>query len=139
MTITAETTAYLDAVEQFARRLFKFRRDIEYLVELSKTGTGRQTFDEMIFHAKFITSASAVLKRSGPQTEDTRNLSNELRNGLERVSSLIHTIIEKAPEDVRSQFVRGYFSPTPGHLTNLLALLYELSWVKNYTIDRERR
>jgi len=131
-----ETESYLDALEKFAGRKFRHRSDIKVLLELSPS---RETvFEEIVFYAKFISNAYAVLRRTGPAGEDTSRLSAEFQEKLGQSASLIRTILTDASSEVRTNFSDRFLAPSPDSLSRFLELLGELSWIKNYDNDKKR-
>ena len=138
MDIHSETHNFLDEVEHFAHRKFRYRKDIEQLVELTRRHKMQQVFDDVVFYAKFISNAYAVLNRSGTPSEDTLKLSNEFKEILEKTATLLRTMIKEGPDDVKQHVTMTYLSLTNDSMNAFLSLLYELSWIKNYILDERR-
>ena len=136
--IRLETQTYLDAVEQFAHRKFQFRDDLGLLTDLSESRNMKQLFDDILFFAKFVSNANNVLKRAGVHSEETQKLSAEFKESLEKSSTLLRTLVKEAPEEVKKDFTARFFSLSQESVSNLLSLLYELSWIKNYSLDKHR-
>jgi len=131
-----ETGPYLDALEAYAGRKFRYRSDLALLIELSSS---RDTvFDEIVFYAKFIANAYAVLRRTGQGGEDTSRLSAEFQEKLGRTAALLRTTLADAAEDVRTEFSDRFLSPSPDSMARFLDLLGELSWIKNYDNEKKR-
>lgn len=137
MTLRPETESYLSNVERFAKRTFRFRMEIGIIVELAATPSLRRALDDLLFIAKFVTNAFNVLKRVGSSTEDTVKLSAEFKDGMEKGSALLKTMVKEAPDDVKKIFLTKFLSHSHENLNDLLALFYELSWLKNYSLDNK--
>ncbi len=130
-----DAKAFLDSVERFAGRPLSHRREIETLLSIAKNRSMREVFNDIVFMAKFITNASSVLRRQGGDSAETGKLAQELRESLEKSSALLRTLIKEEPQEVKSSFTSRYLTLTPEAMTSFLALLSDLAWVKNYTID----
>ncbi|OLD75657.1 MAG: hypothetical protein AUI33_05380 [Ignavibacteria bacterium 13_1_40CM_2_61_4] len=131
-----ETESYLDALENVAGRKFRHRSDIKVLLELSSSRAN--VFEEIVFYAKFISNAYAVLRRTGSAGEDTSRLSAEFEEKLGRSASLIRTMLADATPEVRTNFTDRFLAPSPDSMARFLDFLNELSWIKNYHNDKKR-
>ena len=134
----AETQAYLDAVEQSTRRTLRLRGEIAMLIEVAGERGMEPLLEDVLFRAKFISNARNILSRVGKGRDDTEKLSLEFKEQLANVGTLLRTLVKEAPEDWKSAFARKYFSLDQESMASLLVLLEELSWLKNYALDRER-
>jgi hypothetical protein len=138
LTIREETRGFIDKVERAAGKKFLFRNDVELLYELASLHLLGSLFEDIIFYAKFVSHASTILKRVGPTNDETAKLADEFKEKLEKVSSLMKTLIDNAPEDMRELFNGRFFSLSQESMNSLMILLQELSRVKNYLLDQER-
>jgi hypothetical protein len=138
MTLRPETESYLDGVEQFVGKQFRYRSEIGLLIELAEARTMKQVFDDITFFAKFVSNAYIILKRVGPASKDIEKMSLEFKDKLEKVSTLLRTLIKEEQTDAKQQFVTRFLSLSNDSMNNLLELLYELSWIKNYSLDQKR-
>ena len=137
MTICEQTRKYIDAVEHFAGKKFQFSNELCILVQLAESNQMNQKFEEITFFAKFISSAYSILHRNPPQSEETRKLSTEFNEKLEKIHIILRELIEEAPQDIRATFIEKFLPLSHEGMKNLLAFLYELSWIKNYTLDNK--
>ncbi|MBI1806918.1 MAG: hypothetical protein HYR76_07700 [Ignavibacteria bacterium] len=135
-TIRPETNSLLDAVEQFAHRKFHYREEMAVLIELAQSTGGGQILDQITFHAKFISHAVTIMKRVGTDTDETAKLSAEFTRNLETTSELLHTLIDNAPEEIQNRFSTTFLSVSHESMNSLLDFLHDLSWLKNYSLDR---
>ena len=138
MTHRPETEHFLDDVERYVNKKFTLRDDIGTLYELSQDRSMKQLFGDILFSSKFITHASTILQRSGVSSDETQKLSVEFKTQVEKISTLLRTIVKEAHEDVKQRFRDRYFSLSHESMSALLVLLRELSWIKNYELDKER-
>ena len=136
--IRPETHAFLRVVERSAGRKFRFERDIALLLEVADQASIRQHFDDLTFYGKFVSHAAAILKRQGLAAEETASLSAELEATLKKTAKLMETILMRAPAEPAQSFRNRFLSHSPPSLESFLALLAELSWIKNYVLDQDR-
>jgi hypothetical protein len=132
----AETEAFLDAVEKSAHRTLRFRDDIGALIDLCDSQNMRPIFDDVLFLAKFVSNARNVISRVGPGSEETNKLASELKEQMEKIATLLRIIVKDAPGDLKVDFTENFLLLGHESLANLFALLAELSWIKNYDLDR---
>jgi hypothetical protein len=135
--IRSKNKELLDAVEQHYNRKFRFRHEIETLFEQKSAGVLDGEIEKMLFYAKFLSNAHSILSRSRADSEDILKLKTEFISKLEKVSSLFKLLIENTPNDFRKNFENLFLSLTQKSADDLLALLYELSWLKNYQLDNK--
>ncbi len=104
MNLQPSTESLLSDVEQFAHRKFRYRLEIGLLVEAAGTESLRRVWEDVLFNAKFLTNAYGLLKRVGSDSPDTVKLSSEFQDGVEKVSTLLRTLIKENPDEVRDLF-----------------------------------
>ena len=138
MKIRAETEAFVKEIEVSSGRRFQFREELTLLKELAEAHMMQQAFDDLTFQAKFVTNAAGILQRAGSNTDETRKLSGEMEEGMKRIATLLGGLLENAPDEVRSNFSSRFLSMTQESLQELLSLLRELRWIKNYALDKKR-
>ena len=137
-TLPSDTGRFLEDVERFAGRKLSFRTEVEQLVQASAHHGLEQTFEEIVFYAKFITNAAAVLKRSGTSGEETAKLMAEWNESLQKLTSLLTSILVHVPEEIRRRFTSRFLSLDQQSMGEYLSLLHDLSWIKNYWLDQKR-
>src|SRR5258708_22052120 len=124
-----DTQTFLDEVERSAGRKFLYRQDAALLVEAAERPGNRPVFDNVLFYAKFISHASAILKRYGISDEATEKLSKEYKEKLEEASALIKLLLAETPDDERQRFTDRFLTVSHASLNGLLSFLQELSWI----------
>ena len=132
-----ETDSFLSSVEQYVQKKFLYRNEIGLLWESAQDRNMKQVFDDICFYAKFVSNAYNILQRGG-QSDETEKLSVEFKDALEKVSTLIRTLIKEAPGEPKQQFIKHFFSLSHESMSNLIALFQELSRIKNYFLDQQR-
>lgn len=128
----------LDAVEKSNNCKLMHRSDIAFLLDEARTKGAERAFEDILFHAKFISHAQIILKREGTGTEQTKKLSVEFQQAIETISAMITTMIQGSSSPQRAQFQSRFLSLTPESLTQFFSLLQDLTMIKNYLLDRER-
>ncbi len=134
-----EALVFVGDVEKFAGKKFAFGGEIARLVQASNDGKKEAMLDELTFQAKFISRSQNILKQSGMDNQETAKLKNEFEKSLEMSKSLLSALLSDCPAEFNRDFSERFLSMTQSGLTNLLRLLYELSWIKNYWLDHENK
>jgi hypothetical protein len=111
------------------------RDDLAILLEVAYR-TGREGDLEQIgFLGKFCVRTYGIMKRIGREGEGYERLSAEFSANVEKVRSMLETLIPFVPEASRNGLTDRYLALAPAALDNLLALLHDVSWHKNWRID----
>jgi hypothetical protein len=129
----------LEQIESAAGGKLTRRDDLALLLALSKGENGRQTLEDLSFHAKAARRIHGIMERIGRDGEGYDKLEKEFALRLDRTTTLLSDLLRGAPADVAGRLQKDYLGMTPGSLQNLLALMYDLSWYKNWMIDRRGR
>ncbi len=108
------------------------------LYESAERGGEQAEFDELSFQAKFVHKTYGILQRLGKDGQGYDRMEGEFRAALERCGTLARRVLSGAPPAVQEQFAARYLALTPAALQDFLALCYDLSWYKNWHIDRRQ-
>lgn len=138
MVIRPEIHTFLDDVETFTAKKFSHRQEIEILVELSRSRSMEQVFRDITFFSKFLYKAFNILKRTGTNSAETEKLHIEFKDKLDKMTTLLKTLLKEAPEDIKEIFLFRFLSVSDDSMNSFFTLLYELSWIKNYELEQER-
>jgi hypothetical protein len=130
-----ETRVFVADLEKFAGRKLSFPEEIGLLVEAANEGPGRKVLEEAAFHAKFVSKTFDLMKRVGPGAEGFDKLQAELANTLRTTTALLQSLGSKFPDDARVEFEGRFLTPGEEQLTNLMQLVRDLAWVKNWMLD----
>ncbi len=136
MKISPETTHLVEEVEVLAHQRLHNSADLAVLLEIAKSQPQEQVLDNLSFLSKFLTKTFAVMTRIGKNGEGYEKLSREFTENLEKATSQLRAMMNEAPDDVRRRFTSEYFTMSPDALNRLMHLLNDLSWYKNWKIDR---
>ena len=135
MSTPSETEKFMGDLQAFAHRRLNFPGEVAQILEETAKNSLDQVFADAIFHAKFATKTREILGRIGPQGEGFDKLSTEFTNSVEKTTSLLKTIIKESPQEIKNHFVDDFFGMEQASFGNLLKLLEDLSWVKNWQVD----
>ncbi len=137
MEIRRETERFLKELDRFSQHRLKHPETLRILVEQAKKQNREELLDDTAFLSKFLWNAYTIMRREGPNSENTMKLLAEYNANLEKVITLIRTLITGTSEEVRQRFQTEFLSMTQESMTNLLSLLSDLSWMQNWSIDHK--
>ena len=130
-----QTVEFIKQLEAYSKRVLKYPREVAWLLDLADERRLSQVFEDAIFHAKFTTKTQEVMKRIGATGDGFDKLSSEFQASMEKVSTLLRTIVKESPEEVKQHFTKMFFGLDQQSFGNLMSLLADLSWVKNWEVD----
>jgi hypothetical protein len=111
------------------------RDDLAKLLLLGETEKGRQILANLGFHAKAGSRIHRMLSRIGREGEGYAALEKEFVITMDRTTTILSELLGDAPADVAGELRGKYLQMTGASLENRLALMYDLSWYKNWLID----
>ncbi|MBI5476842.1 MAG: hypothetical protein HY964_08920 [Ignavibacteriales bacterium] len=128
---------YVRQVEEFAGKKFKYFEEIYRLVETADKKNLNSKLDDLLFVAKFIVKANNILIRVGPGQQDTEKMTVEYALNLNKAVLIIDEIAGDSIASLNRMVddLRGLNSGD--RLDSFINFMYELSWLKNYTLDRK--
>ena len=135
MHLSPPTSALVDALDAFSQHKLTRKNDFGILVELATHPEAKAALDELSFTAKFISRTYGIMRRVGTQDKGYEGLSRQFAEQLEKAETLGRSLLQGAPAGTQQHFASTYYSRSPEALELHLALLYDLSWYKNWLID----
>ncbi len=135
MQLSTQTATLLNELDVLSRHRLTHRDDLGLLLELAARQRDAGLLDSLSFLAKFVSRTYGILQRIEKKTEGYGNLEREFGENLEKGKSLLRSLLQAAPSEVRGHFEMTYLTMHPVALEKLLALYYDLSWYKNWLID----
>ncbi len=135
MTAENDFHEFVEELQVFARRPLNFPNELREILELTSRHGEASAFREAIFQAKFAVKTRDVMTRIGEKGEGYEQLSTEFQKSLERTSVLLKTIVEHSDESYRASLAVKFLEMKRESFGNLLKLLEDLSWVKNWEVD----
>jgi hypothetical protein len=135
MLLSPSTSALVDALDAFSRHRLTRKDDLGILIELAARSGRTAVLDELSFAAKFVSRTYGIMKRVGAQDKAYHALYRQVVEQLEKAVTLARSLLEEAPVETQERFASTYHAVSPEALERHLALLYDLSWYKNWLID----
>lgn len=137
MTLRPETIRFLEDLEHFAGRKLMLREQVGQLLDLARGQGKMQVFEDLVFHAKFLSKSFDLMKRIGRDGDGYDKLAAEFQSGLEKTNALTKTLVKESPDQVKSRFIEDFFRLDQEGLSAFMNLLRDLSWVKNWMVDEK--
>ena len=138
MEVSQETRRFVQDLDEYSSRRLKNRDDLAQIIELARTQRKLQVLDDIAFFGKSLWNTFNTMQRTGPAGEGYDKLSNLFNDNYEKVSTLIRTLVKEAPEDVKEHFKAKFFSPTHEGMSQMMNLIHDVSWLKNWEIDHKK-
>ncbi len=135
MQISPPVSGFLGVLEQVSRATLARREDLGAVLEAAFQGGRKRELEELAFTGKFCARVFGIMKRIGPGGEGYDRLAAELSSNTDRARRLVASILAGAPEETRAALSGRYLSMTSDGMENLMALLSDLGWVKNWQND----
>jgi hypothetical protein len=135
MLLSPSTSTLVDALDLFSQHKLTRKDDFGVLVELAMRSGAKAALDELGFTAKFISRTYGIMRRIGAQDKAYEGLSRQFAEQLEKAETLGRSLLQHAPAGTQEHFASTYYARSPEALERHLALLYDLSWYKNWLID----
>jgi hypothetical protein len=135
MEVQAEAARIIAALDRKSGGRLRRREDLLDILMLGLPETHRRVLDDLAFSAKFLARARVMMERIGPGGQGYDQIAAEFTQQADRVSSLLRSLLDGAPEHVRSRFEIAYLGMNQETLGNILALCHDLGWYKNWLID----
>lgn len=139
MRLSPETSSLLFRLRSFSGNRLTREQDLGTLLELGSASDRTAILEDLSFLAKFLSRTHGIMQRIGAKGDGYDALAREFQDSLQRASGLIRQLLEGAPAEVRQEMTATYLGLSHECLANLLALLYDLSWYKNWLIDHQHR
>ena len=135
MTPSSSTVSLLAALDTASRGQLKRRDDLGILLDLGASPDQSAALVDLAFRSKFLTRTFGIMQRIGREGNGYDRLESEFAANMEVARGHLRSLLSGAPDTVRDRFSSSYLAPTPGGLSNLMALLGDLAWYKNWLLD----
>ena len=139
MNLSQSTVALLGTLDSVSRGQLQRRDDLGTLLELGAAPERSTALDELAFRAKFLTRTFKIMQRIGSDGEGYGRLEMEFTASMDVARGHLRTLLVGASDEVRDRFTASYLAMTPAGLTDLMALLRDLTWYKNWLLDTGAR
>jgi hypothetical protein len=134
MPLSDPTRSLLQEIDMLSGRKLLRQKELGLLIECAH-GAGRKEYlADLAFQAKFVWKSRGIMQRIGPGADGYDALQREFTAAVEEVRRLLGLLLDGCPgtEGLRDRLL----ALTPRALEDLLALTNDLTWYKNWLIDR---
>ncbi len=138
MPLREETSQLLAELRTLSGNGLARADDVAVLLDLGGAPPGSKALQELGFLAKFLSRTYAIMARIGTTGNGYDGLLKEFNENLVKATALTQEILGSAPPAVARHFHDTYFAMTQDAMVNLLALLHDLGWYKNWLLDHDR-
>jgi hypothetical protein len=138
MARTGATEQFLQTLETFSGGKLKRRADFGLLLDAAHSSDQHGVLEQLCFHAKFSVKAYGIMKRIGKDGEGYDRLAAEFTESMNIITGHLRTLIRSAEPDERQPFESRYLVLNAESFRNLMELLNDLAWYKNWLIDQKR-
>lgn len=138
MAPTRETEQFLRSLQTFSGGKLTRQPDLGILMDAARSGGAQATLEQLSFHAKFAVKAYGIMQRIGRDGEGYDRLAAEFSDNITIVTGHLHTLLGAVEADDKTLFESRYLEMSAESLQNLLELLGDLAWYKNWLIDQRR-
>ncbi len=135
MILSAQTKELLSKIQTTSGNTLQRAMDLGALLEISLQHNKKTILDDLAFHSKFLVKTFELMKRIGKEGDGYEKLYKEFSASLEKSRQMILQILENAPNDVKTLFSSQYLSLSTISMEQLMQLIHDISWYKNYLID----
>lgn len=134
MPLSDPTLTLLQEIDVLSGRKLLRRDDLGVLIECAQGSDRKELLADLAFQAKFAWKSRIVMQRIGRGAEGYDRLATEFTSAVEEVRRILRVLLEGCPGAgaVRERTL----SVTPQALEELLALINDLTWYKNWLLDR---
>jgi len=133
---TSESESLLAILERHAGKPFARRDDMKIILDAAVAWNRAEDLDRLSFLAKFLVRTHGIMKRIGRDGQGYDRLAAEFGENMESARALLLDFVRHAPEPARRVMETRYLAMTPAALEEVLVLMQDLSWFKNWRIDR---
>ena len=135
MNVRPDIAEFVASLEVFSKRKLNYPTEIGEILQIAfQTGLISE-FEELVFHAKFLTRAQDVMKHIGYEAEGFEKLSTEFQLGVQRSMDVLKMVVGRATEDVMLKYSNTFFATETDCFVRLMKFYSDLSWIKNWQID----
>ena len=135
MNVRPDIAEFVASLEVFSKRKLNYPTEIGEILQIAfQTGLINE-FEELVFHAKFLTRAQDVMKHIGYEAEGFEKLSTEFQLGIQKSTDVLKMVVGRASEDVILKYSDTFFATETDCFVRLMKFYSDLSWIKNWQID----
>ena len=126
-------------IEKRNGKSFSFRQHVMNIIEVSCLSEMSDTFYRLIFLGKFLHNTNNMMNRIGKEGEGYEKLLNEFIDRTNEVVNILKKFVDVTSEEIRNELQNYKNIQTESGFKNFIKLMEDLSWLKNFELDTNRR
>jgi hypothetical protein len=132
-----DVKSFISKLEIYSKHRINYPTEVGELLQIVVSTGVTNEFEDLIFQTKFLIRTQEIMKRIGPGSDGFEKLSSEFQSGVKKSYELLKILMERAPADIAHKFASLFNNTDTESFTRLTELFSDLSWVKNWEIDRK--
>lgn len=138
MTLRQSTKTLLSEINASSGNSLQRAMDLGALLEIAAADK-RSLLEDLAFSSKFIVKSFELMKRIGRDGNGYEKIAGEFAAQTKKSQELLRTLLAGADAMTMAHFSSQYLEMNTLTMENLMKLLHDLSWYKNYLIDHPAR
>jgi hypothetical protein len=134
MPLSDTTLSLLHEIDLLSGHRLVRRDDLGMLIDCAHRSDRKELLADLAFQAKFAWKSRTVMQRIGQGAEGYDRLASEFTSAVEETRKHLGALLEGCPGAEALQ--QRTMAMTPQALEELLSLMNDLTWYKNWLIDR---
>lgn len=131
-----DTKSTLAQISELSRNSLKRSLDLGALIQIAADNNAAAALDDLAFSAKFVTKSFDLMQRIGKEGNGYEKLAAEFAGQVQQAQGLLRSLLAGADAMTRAHFESDYLEMNTLTMQNLMYLFHDLSWYKNFQIDR---
>ncbi|MBI2428320.1 MAG: hypothetical protein HYV29_05900 [Ignavibacteriales bacterium] len=136
MTLSQTTKSLISEINAASGNTLQRSMDLGALLETAHQNSLHDILNDLAFSAKFLIKSFDLMKKVGKGGEGYDKLESEFTSQIKKSHALISQLLEKSDAMTKAHFTGTYLSMDTIAMQNLMQLFHDLSWYKNYLIDK---
>jgi hypothetical protein len=126
----------LSDINEVSGKSLKRSLDLGALLQIAEEQSQKTMLDDLAFSAKFITKSFELMQRIGRDGNGYEKLSEEFSMQIKKSQEILKQLLDKTDAMTKAHFTGSYLEMNTLTMQNLMQLFHDLSWYKNYQIDK---
>jgi hypothetical protein len=136
MILHQSTKIILSDINEVSGKSLKRSLDLGALLQIAEEQSQKTMLDDLAFSAKFITKSFELMQRIGRDGNGYEKLSEEFSMQIKKSQEILKQLLDKTDAMTKAHFTGSYLEMNTLTMQNLMQLFHDLSWYKNYQIDK---
>jgi hypothetical protein len=136
MILHQSTKIILSDINEVSGKSLKRSLDLGALLQIAEEQSQKTMLDDLAFSAKFITKSFELMQRIGRDGNGYEKLSEEFSMQIKKSQEILKQLLDKTDAMTKAHFTGNYLEMNTLTMQNLMQLFHDLSWYKNYQIDK---